>query len=198
MFEKELIIDGKGHLLGRLASVVAKEVLKGQKISVVRCDQIVQSGSMYRNKLKFTEYLHKAKNPNPRRGAFHFRAPARMFWKAVRGMTPRKTARGEAAMARLKTFDGIPYPYDHKRRMVIPDALKCLHLRDYRKYTVLGELAAEMGWKLAKVVDKLEDRRREKSQKYWELKQKKITARKSAEKHKDLQGIKKELEKFGF
>lgn len=199
MFEKEVVIDGKGHLLGRLSSVVAKEVLRGQKVVVVRCEQIVQSGSMYRNKLKYKEYLNKQRNPNPRRGgAFHFRAPSRMFWKAVRGMVPRKTARGEAALGRLKTFEGIPYPYDHKRRMVIPDALKVLHLRDFRKYTVLGELAAEMGWKQSKVVSKLEERRKEKSDKYWELKQKKITARKNAEKNKELAGVKKELEKYGF
>lgn len=29
MFEKEIIIDAKGHLLGRLASIVAKEILNG-------------------------------------------------------------------------------------------------------------------------------------------------------------------------
>ena len=32
MFKKELIIDGKGHLLGRLASTVAKEILNGQHV----------------------------------------------------------------------------------------------------------------------------------------------------------------------
>jgi large subunit ribosomal protein L13Ae len=40
MFEKEVIIDGRGHLLGRLASVVAKELLNGQRVVVVRCDKI--------------------------------------------------------------------------------------------------------------------------------------------------------------
>jgi hypothetical protein len=29
MFEKEIIIDGRGHLVGRLASKVAKELLNG-------------------------------------------------------------------------------------------------------------------------------------------------------------------------
>ena len=38
MFEKEIIIDGKGHLLGRLASIVAKELMCGQKVVVVRCE----------------------------------------------------------------------------------------------------------------------------------------------------------------
>jgi large subunit ribosomal protein L13Ae len=29
MFEKEIIIDGKDHLLGRLASTIAKQLLNG-------------------------------------------------------------------------------------------------------------------------------------------------------------------------
>lgn len=29
MFEKEIIVDGKDHLLGRLASYIAKQLLNG-------------------------------------------------------------------------------------------------------------------------------------------------------------------------
>jgi large subunit ribosomal protein L13Ae len=39
------IIDGKGHLLGRLASICAKQLLQGKKIVVVRSEQILISGS---------------------------------------------------------------------------------------------------------------------------------------------------------
>ena len=49
MFEKELVIDGRGHLEGRLASIVAKELLSGQRVTVVRCEQILKSGSLKRN-----------------------------------------------------------------------------------------------------------------------------------------------------
>jgi len=38
---------------GRLASTVAKELLSGQQIVVVRCEEIEVSGNFYRNKLKF-------------------------------------------------------------------------------------------------------------------------------------------------
>ena len=120
MFTKEILIDAKGHLMGRLASTVAKELITGQRVVVVRCEEIIRSGSLYRNKLKFKEFLNKAKAPNPRRGAFHYRSPARIFWRVIRGMLPRKTARGAAALGKLKTFEGIPSPYDHKKRMVIP------------------------------------------------------------------------------
>ena len=43
--EKPVVVDGRGHLLGRLASIVAKQLLSGQKVIVVRCEQIVISGS---------------------------------------------------------------------------------------------------------------------------------------------------------
>jgi large subunit ribosomal protein L13Ae len=39
------VIDGRDHLLGRLCSIVAKELLAGQKIVIVRCDEICISGS---------------------------------------------------------------------------------------------------------------------------------------------------------
>lgn len=45
MFEAPVVIDGRGHLIGRLASVVAKELLCGQKVVIVRAEQITISGS---------------------------------------------------------------------------------------------------------------------------------------------------------
>lgn len=38
-----------------------------------------------RNKVKYLNYLRKRCNVNPARGPFHFRAPCRIFYKAVRG-----------------------------------------------------------------------------------------------------------------
>uniref|UniRef100_A0A8C5J7A0 60S ribosomal protein L13a n=1 Tax=Junco hyemalis TaxID=40217 RepID=A0A8C5J7A0_JUNHY len=45
-----LVIDGRGHLLGRLAAIVAKQVLLGRRVVVVRCEGINISGNFYRNK----------------------------------------------------------------------------------------------------------------------------------------------------
>ena len=45
MFEKEIVIDGSGHIIGRLASTVAKELLSGQKVVVVRCEALEITGS---------------------------------------------------------------------------------------------------------------------------------------------------------
>lgn len=47
---QELVVDCRGHLLGRLASVVAKELLNGQSIVLLRCEEVNISGPLYRNK----------------------------------------------------------------------------------------------------------------------------------------------------
>lgn len=81
-----ILIDGRGHLMGRLAAIVAKTLLEGNKIVVVRCEQLNISGNFFRNKLKYLSFLRKRCNVNPARGPFHFRAPSRIFWKTVRGV----------------------------------------------------------------------------------------------------------------
>ncbi|KAJ5294731.1 hypothetical protein PENANT_c014G10926 [Penicillium antarcticum] len=170
-FEPVVVIDGKGHLLGRLASTVAKQLLNGQKIVVVRCEALNISGEFFRAKLKYHAYLRKITRFNPTRGGpFHFRAPSRILYKAVRGMIPHKTARGAAAMERLKVFEGVPPPYDKKKRVVVPQALRVLRLRPGRKYCTVGRLSHEVGWKYQDVVSRLEERRKVKSKAYYERK----------------------------
>jgi len=159
MFQKQVVVDAKGHLLGRLASTVAKELLNGQNVVVVRTEGLNISGSLYRNKLKYAEFRRKRMNSNPKKGPFHFRAPSKILWRTIRGMIPHKTARGSAAMDRLKTLEGLPHPYDKKKRQVIPHALKCLRLKPHRKFCKLGDLSKEVGWKHQDLVVKLEEKR---------------------------------------
>lgn len=90
----------------------------------------------------------------PLAGPFHFRAPSRIFYKAVRGMIPHKTARGAAALERLKVFEGVPPPYDKVKKMVVPQALRVLRLQPGRKYCTVGRLSHEVGWKYQDVVER--------------------------------------------
>merc|ERR1711948_236848 len=112
---KAIVVDGRGHLMGRLSSIVAKLILTGNKVVVVRCEGINMSGNFYRNKLKYLDFLKKRCNVKPSRGPFHFRAPSKIFWRTVRGMTPHKTERGKDALKRLQTFEGVPPPYDKRK-----------------------------------------------------------------------------------
>jgi large subunit ribosomal protein L13Ae len=180
-FERVVVIDGKGHLMGRLASVVAKELLKGQAIVVVRCEDLEMAGPFYRNKLRYLTFLRKRVMTNPARGPFHLRAPSRIFWRCVRGMLPHKTARGAAALQRMQVYEGIPSPYDRMKRMVVPQALRVLRLRPDRKFTVLGRLSSEVGWKYYDVIKTLEEKRKIKSKEYYQHKKKALRLRKKAQ-----------------
>jgi len=160
---KAIVIDGRGHLVGRLASVIAKQLLNGDSIVVVRCEDLQQSGHFFRNKIKFLSYLRKRCNVNPARGPFHFRAPSRMLYKAVRGMVPHQTQRGKDALRRLKVFEGIPPPYDKLKRVCVPIAMKVLCLRSDRKFCKIGRVAHEVGWQYKDVVANLEAKRKIKS-----------------------------------
>ncbi|XP_028412222.1 60S ribosomal protein L13a-like [Dendronephthya gigantea] len=184
-FEKQITIDASGHLLGRLASTVAKSLLSGQRIVVVRCEDINISGNFYRNKLKYLDFLRKRMNTKPSRGPFHFRAPSRIFWRTVRGMVPHKTKRGMEAMNRLKVFEGVPPPYDKVKRMVVPSALRVVRLKPGRRFCVLGRLSHEVGWKYQDVVKTLEVKRKAKSAVYFQHKKTLLKLKAQAEKNKE-------------
>ena len=176
-----MVIDGRGHLIGRLAATVAKTILQGHNVIVVRCEGLNISGSFYRNKLKYLEFLRKRCNINPARGPFHFRAPSKIFTRIVRGMVPHKTERGQQALVRLRAFEGIPTPYDKKKRVIVPSALRALRLKPRRRFTELGRLSTEVGWQYQTVVATLEKKRKIKAKHYYlrqrELKKLKTTAK---------------------
>lgn len=54
--------------MGRLASYIAKELLNGQRVVVVRCEQINISGSLFRTKMRFGVFMRKRMLHKPSRG----------------------------------------------------------------------------------------------------------------------------------
>lgn len=156
-------MDARHHMLGRLSSILAKELLHGQRVVVVRCEEICMSGGLVRQKMKYLRFLRKRMNTKPSHGPIHFRAPSRILWRTIRGMIPHKTKRGAAALARLRAFEGVPPPYDKKKRMVVPDALKVLRLQPGHKYCLLGRLSKEVGWHHFDTIKELEEKRKAKA-----------------------------------
>merc|ERR1712125_130732 len=157
-FEKLVVIDGRGHLMGRLASFVAKETLLGQKVVVVRCEELVISGSFIRN---------KRMNTNPKKGPFHHRSPSDMFHRMIRGMLPHKHYRGSAAFQRVKCLEGVPEPFNSIKKVVVPDALRIQRLRPGRKFSNLGKLAGDLGWGYKDIVAKYEEKRKERNAEWY-------------------------------
>merc|ERR1712137_587403 len=73
---KPIIVDARAHMLGRLASIVAKQLLNGEHVVCVRTEEITLSGGLVRQRMKYERFLRKRHNTNPVKGPYHFRAPA--------------------------------------------------------------------------------------------------------------------------
>ncbi len=134
------VIDADGLILGRMASKIAKQLLKGEKIVIVNSERAVISG---RKRNKVSEAKEFLEVGGVGRGPFHYRRPDRIVRKTVRGMLPIRQPKGKQAYKRLSTFIGVPEDYKNQVRKTVAEAqakkLKC-------PYFTVGELAKEIGW----------------------------------------------------
>jgi large subunit ribosomal protein L13 len=107
------IIDGKNAVLGRLASFVAKELLKGEEIAIVNCNEILITGNkkdIERNfKEKRSRFGHSQKGPK------HHKTSEKIVKRTIRGMLPdHRMGRGKVAFKRVKCYTGIPKELEGK------------------------------------------------------------------------------------
>ncbi len=137
---EEAVINAEGLILGRMASVIAKRLLKGEKIIVVNAEKSVISGKKKSKVREAKEFLEVG---YPGKGPIHYRRPDRIIRRTIRGMLPYKQPKGKEAYKRLSVYIGIPEELKDKNMETIEEAqakkLKC-------PYFTLGELAKEIGW----------------------------------------------------
>ena len=140
--EKEgfTVINAEGLILGRMSSIIAKRLLKGEKIVIINAEKAVISG---KRKSKVTEAKKFLEVGHPGKGPFHYRRPDRILRRTVRGMLPYKQPKGKQAYKRLKVFIGLPDELKNVEMETIEEAqakrLTC-------PYFTLGEFAREIGW----------------------------------------------------
>ena len=138
-------------------------------------------------------------NTNPKKGPFHHVAPSRIMWRTIRGMLPYKTAKGEAALGRLKCFDGCPVSVNAKKKMVIPEALKAVRLQPRAKYSVLGNIAKECGWTKQDLISTVEAKRIGRNHEWYKKKVDNLKKEKEVIKNnKEVQDVNKQLEEYGY
>jgi large subunit ribosomal protein L13Ae len=97
-----------------------------------------------------------------------------------------------------QTFEGIPEPYDKKKRVVVPAALKVLRMRADRRFCLLGELSKEVGWGYTDLVSRLEAQRKIKEQAYYTEKKAQVAQKAKAVAAADLSAVAPVLAQYGF
>lgn len=140
-----VIFNAEGLILGRMANAVARRLLTGGTVYVVNAEKAIVSGRRSSLVRQWKDFLDVKSVANPAKyGPFHSRRPDRILRDAVHGMLPMDKARGVSSLKRLRVYIGIPEPFKGSAMETIPEAsLERLKGR----YVVLGDLAAEIGWK---------------------------------------------------
>lgn len=134
------VYNGEGLLLGRLASIVAKEALLGEEVRVVNCESIFVSGDKY-NTHDWAKHKQERKG-YPLKSAFHSRLPDRFVRRSIRGMLPWKTARGKEAFKRIMCHIGIPDELRKEHQLTIASASK--EKLPTLKYAKIGDICKQM------------------------------------------------------
>jgi large subunit ribosomal protein L13Ae len=98
----------------------------------------------------------------------------------------------------LKVFDGVPAPYDTRKKQVVPAALKVLRLKNFRKYCAVGDLCTSVGWKRQDLIESLETKRKERSKNFYEKKLNVLKKRRTAHKGNEFKDLKAKLAQLGY
>jgi large subunit ribosomal protein L13 len=134
------IIDADGLILGRLSSIVAKRLLKGENIFIVNTEKAVISGQKVTT---FTEYKQSVDRGNKEFGPYFPKRPDHIVKRTVRGMLPYKKTKGRDALFKLKTYIGVPEALSSEETTTINEAnMKRL---SSIKYIRLDELCKKLG-----------------------------------------------------
>jgi large subunit ribosomal protein L13 len=86
------VYDATGKVLGRLASVVAKEAIKGETVHVINCEKAIIVGNPEFMKSKYKQRIDRG---DPHHGPFFPRTPTGIVKRAIRGMIDYKKPLGK-------------------------------------------------------------------------------------------------------
>ncbi len=111
------IIDGKNAVLGRLASYVAKEALKGEEIIILNCDQVIITGNKKNIREEFE--AKRRKIGSGQKGPKHSRSTDKIVKRSIRGMLPNhRLGRGKIAYRKIKCYVGVPKEFQESKKII--------------------------------------------------------------------------------
>ncbi len=106
------VYNAEDKVLGRLASIVAKQLLSAKKagedtrVIIVNAEKAIVTG---KRTSVMTDYRSKYELNHARKGPFFPRMPDQIFKRTVRGMLPyQKNSSGRAALKALRVEIGTP------------------------------------------------------------------------------------------
>ena len=115
--QKEIIIDARGSVMGRLATLAAKRVLQGNSVIIVNSEQAIIIGKQ-QDILK--DHIKRfALGRGAQKGPLFSRKPEQILRRAIRGMIGRKKAKGREALKRVRCYVSVPEKYINVEKLSV-------------------------------------------------------------------------------
>ncbi len=132
------IIDGTGAVLGRLASFVAKQALKGEEFVILNCDKIIITGNKKMVKAEFAE--QRTKIGSGQKGPKVSRTSEKIVKRSIRGMLPNhRMGIGKEVFKKIKCYSGVPKEFEESKKILagrmpgIPNKSKIVRVEELFK-----------------------------------------------------------------
>lgn len=104
----DIVYDADKKILGRLASIAAKNLINGNNVVIVNSEKAIISGSKKVILEKYKTRVNLKEKANPEHSPYWSRRPDLLVKRIIRGMLPYRKPSGKAAYRRLRVYMGIP------------------------------------------------------------------------------------------
>jgi large subunit ribosomal protein L13 len=135
-FDADLVVNGRGAILGRVASQVAARALDGESVAIVNAEGLIVTG----DEADVVGKYQKRTELGSDRGPYYPKRPDRIAKRAVRGMLPYKRPRGREAFERVRVYLGNPYD-DEGETLEGTELDRLSNIR----FIELGEVSEQLG-----------------------------------------------------
>ena len=132
------IIDAENHIAGRLGTVIAKRLMKGEQIVIVNAEKIIITGD---HDAILNHYRDKKDRGNMKSGPFFPRRADLIMKRTVRGMLPWYTTSGREAYRRLTVYVGVPKEFVEQDKEKVDVAIKT----GLTQFVTLSQIAEFLG-----------------------------------------------------
>ncbi len=136
------VIDANNLILGRMASMVAQRLLKGEEINIINAEKAIISGSKETTYWRYKRYVDRGSREF---GPRFPRRPDQIVARTVRGMIPHTKMTGRNAYNKLKVYIGIPPELSKEPTSTLKEA--SITRLSTTNYVVLGNLSKRLGSK---------------------------------------------------
>jgi ribosomal protein uL13 len=115
---EKIIVDASYNPLGRMASFVAKQALKGKFVVVVNADKAIILGKPKVILQSYTDHLDLGHGVM--KGPLHSKLSTSICRQAIRGMIGWKKPSGQQAFKNVRCYDGVPAEYEQLEKITFP------------------------------------------------------------------------------